>query len=114
MPVNFNIDSYSFTIPYPMTWKEVIDNPNVVICNTDVGIRGHYFNPKPAMTCSVDESLYYIEEDGRILGDYCTQCWHIEPNPCSEQETFCLLDDENNFVNLNDKIKTLRYILYGE
>ena len=111
IPVIFYIDEESYTIPYPMTWKEVIDNPNFVTCNTDVGDYGHYFDPVPHMNCDTDESLYYNEEDGRILSDYCSECWHVAPNPCRNWVTMYLIDDKDNIVDINHKIKSLKYSL---
>ena len=58
--VTFYIENLSFTIPHPMTWREAINNPNLVICNSYTGNYGHYFDSKIDMNCQVDNALYYI------------------------------------------------------
>lgn len=104
-----------------MTWREAINNPNLVICNSYTGIYGHYFDSKPDMNCHVDITLYYIpiydeneeevEADGYIYQDVCIDCVHLGGMGCLEQITNTLVNDDNTPVLLDDKIKPFNYKL---
>ena len=122
--VTFYIREESYTIPYSMTWREAILNPDVVTCNTDVGLYGHMFDSKPDMRCQVDNALYYnpiyikneetgeeVEGDGYIYQDSCIDCVHLGGMGCLEEITLTLVYDDNTPVLLNDKINSYNYYL---
>lgn len=109
MPVTFYIYDYSYTAPYSMTWKEAIDNPELIICNTYDDYYGNHFIAEPRANCSIDTTLYYNEDTNEIMREFCIDCIHIGLGDCFETKTVYLCDENGNKIMSNQKIKPMNY-----
>ena len=109
MPVTFYINDYSYTAPYSMTWKEAIDNRELIISHNDDEYYGNDFIADPGANCSIDTTLYYDEITNEIMANICENCFHVGVGICRETKTVYLCDENGNRIKPNQKIKPMIY-----
>ncbi len=93
-----------------MTWKEAIDNPELIISHNDDGYYGNDFIADPGTNCSIDTTLHYDEINNEITETYCTDCFHVGFGNCFETKTVYLCDENGNRIMPKQKIKPMNYI----
>ena len=92
-----------------MSWKEAIDNRELIISHNDDGYYGNDFIADPDTHCSIDPTLYYDENTNEIMEDFCNDCFHVGLGNCFETKTIYLCDENGNKIMSNQKIKPMNY-----
>lgn len=109
IPVTFYIGDYSYTAPYSMTWKQAIDNPELIISHNNDEYYGNDFIADPGANCNIDTTLYYNENTNEIMETYCIDCFHVGLGNCLGTENIYLCDENGNKIMSNQKIKPMNY-----